>query len=60
VAPRIHPERADVERARNLLATPTLQARDAIHVAIMQRHDVNRVLSFDRAFDEVPGLARIR
>ena len=52
-------ERSDVERARNLLATPNLQARDAIHVAIMQRHDVDRVLSFDRAFDEVPGLTRI-
>ena len=52
-------ERSDVERARNLLATPNLQARDAIHVAIMQRHDVNRVLSFDRAFDDVPGLTRI-
>ena len=52
-------ERSDVERARNLLATPNLQARDAIHVAIMQRHDVDRVLSFDRAFDQVPGLTRI-
>ena len=52
-------ERSDVERARNLLATPNLQARDAIHVAIMQRHDVDRVLSFDRAFDDVPGLTRI-
>ena len=52
-------ERTDVERARNLLATPNLQARDAIHVAIMQRHDVDRVLSFDRAFDDVPGLTRI-
>ena len=52
-------ERSDVERALNLLATPNLQARDAIHVAIMQRHDVDRVLSFDRAFDDVPGLTRI-
>ena len=52
-------ERSDVERARNLLATPNLQARDAIHVAIMRRHDVDRVLSFDRAFDHVPGLTRI-
>ena len=52
-------ERSDVERARSLLATPNLQARDAIHVAIMQRHDVDRVLSFDRAFDQVPGVTRI-
>jgi predicted nucleic acid-binding protein len=49
----------DVERARNLLTTPTLQARDAIHAAVMQRHAISRVLSFDRAFDHVPGLTRL-
>lgn len=52
-------ELADVQRARAVLGTPDLQARDAIHVAIMQRHGVDRVLSFDRAFDHVPGLTRI-
>jgi len=52
-------ELGDVQRARKLLATPRLQARDAIHVAVMQRHDISRVLSFDRAFDAVPGLTRI-
>jgi uncharacterized protein len=52
-------ELADVQRARRLLATPSLQARDAIHVAVMQRHDIGRILSFDRVFDEVPGLMRI-
>jgi len=52
-------ELADVQRARKLLATPRLQARDAIHVAVMQAHDIGRVLSFDRAFDAVPGLSRI-
>lgn len=52
-------ELADVQRARKLLATPRLQARDAIHVAVMQAHDIGRVLSFDRAFDAVPGLTRI-
>jgi predicted nucleic acid-binding protein len=52
-------ELADVQRARNLLGTPSLRARDAIHVAVMQRHDISRVLSFDRAFDQVAGLARL-
>lgn len=52
-------ELADVQRARGLLATPGLRARDAIHVAIMQRHDIDRVLSFDRAFDAVPGIMRL-
>jgi predicted nucleic acid-binding protein len=49
----------DVERARNLLTTPTLQARDAIHAAVMQRHAISRVLTFDRAFDQVPSLTRL-
>jgi uncharacterized protein len=52
-------ELSDVQRARGLLGTPSLQARDAIHVAIMQRHGIDRVLSFDRAFDHVPGLTRL-
>ncbi len=52
-------ELADVQRARKLLTTPRLEARDAIHVAVMQAHDIGRVLSFDRAFDAVPGLTRI-
>ncbi len=49
----------DAQRARTLLTTPTLQARDAIHIAVMQRHAIAQVLSFDRAFDDVPGLARL-
>lgn len=52
-------ELPDVQRARRLLASPGLSARDAIHVAIMQRRDIARVMSFDRAFDLVPGLQRV-
>lgn len=52
-------ELADVQRARTLLGAPSLRARDAIHVAIMQRHEIDRVLSFDRAFDHVPGITRV-
>jgi predicted nucleic acid-binding protein len=52
-------ELSDVQRARGLLGTPRLQARDAIHVAVMQRHHIERILSFDRAFEEVPGLTRL-
>jgi hypothetical protein len=54
-------EWADVERARDvLLARWTLSARDALHVAVMQRRGVDRVLSFDHGFDQVPGIARLR
>lgn len=52
-------ELGDVQRARRLLGSAGLSARDALHVAIMQRHDISRVMSFDRAFDEVPGLTRV-
>lgn len=60
VVDAVHPiELPDVQRARSLLRTPRLQARDAIHIAVMQNHDIDRVMSFDRAFDEVPGLTRL-
>jgi hypothetical protein len=53
-------ERADVERARRLLATtPTLSARDAIHVSVMQARDVGQILSFDTGFDGIPGIVRL-
>jgi predicted nucleic acid-binding protein len=49
----------DVQLARRLLATSeALSARDGIHVAVMQRRDVDTVMTFDRAFDGVPGIQR--
>lgn len=49
-----------VDRAKSLvLAYPRLSARDAMHVASMQEHDVSRVMSVDAAFDAVPGLTRL-
>ena len=53
-------ERADVERARRLLhTTPSLSARDAVHIAVMQGRDVGRILSFDVGFDGIPGITRL-
>jgi predicted nucleic acid-binding protein len=50
----------DVERARQiLLSHDQLSARDALHAAIMERHGVHRVLSFDSGFDEISDLVRI-
>lgn len=49
-----------VEGARTLLEEyARLSARDALHVAIMRRHEVGRVMSFDRGFDQVEGFERI-
>jgi uncharacterized protein len=53
-------ERADVERARRLLhTTPSLSARDAVHIAVMQGRDIGRILSFDMGFDGIPGIIRL-
>jgi uncharacterized protein len=59
VVDEVHPiELADVERVRSLVLTSRLTARDALHVAVMQRHDIAEILSFDTAFDAVPGVRR--
>ncbi len=51
---------ADVERAKRLLLTSDrFSARDALHIAVMQAHDVGAVMTFDRVFDVVPGLQRV-
>lgn len=53
-------ELTDVQRARRLVGgAGDLSARDALHVAIMQRYDIAEIMSFDRAFDAVPGIRRI-
>jgi uncharacterized protein len=54
-------EMADVERARRILrTTPRLSARDAIHVAVAQGRDIDRIMSFDTGFDGIPGIVRVR
>jgi predicted nucleic acid-binding protein len=51
---------SDVERARDLvLGKRKLSARDGIHVAVMERNGIKRILSFDSGFDSVSGLTRI-
>jgi uncharacterized protein len=53
-------EDRDVLRARDVvLGVPGISARDALHVAIMQRHRIVSILSFDRGFDAVPGVKRM-
>ena len=53
-------ESRDVERAKTVLdGSRQLSARDALHVAIMERHGIGRILSFDTGFDSRPGIRRI-
>jgi predicted nucleic acid-binding protein len=49
-----------VERAKTILmGHPTLSARDALHVAVMQQHGIDRILSYDADFDGLPGITRL-
>lgn len=52
-------ERADVDGAWDIIRATVLSARDAIHVAVMRRRGVDRIMSFDRGFDSVAGIVRI-
>ena len=36
-----------------------LQPRDAIHAAVMRRHAIRSVVSYDRHFDELPDIERV-
>ena len=57
----VFPVTADnVNSARDILfGAPALSARDAIHVAVMRQHGVEEILSFDRGFDDIPGIRRL-
>jgi uncharacterized protein len=51
---------AGLETAKRIvLGRYRLSARDAIHVAVMQTHRVDRILSFDGDFDRFPAVTRI-
>ena len=53
-------ELVDVERAKTVVhGTDRLSARDAVHVAVMERYRVDSILTFDTAFDGVPGIERL-
>lgn len=51
---------AAVDRAKAIvLGNRRLSSRDALHVAVMERESVHRIMSFDRGFDGVPGIERL-
>ncbi|MGB9223952.1 type II toxin-antitoxin system VapC family toxin [Mycobacterium sp.] len=53
-------ERVDVEHTKDtVLRYQSLSARDALHVAVMARHDITQLMSFDRGFDVYPGIERL-
>jgi uncharacterized protein len=53
-------EKGEVLRAAEIVETrASMSARDALHIAVMERHGIRSILSFDGDFDRWPGLQRI-
>ena len=52
-------DRGAVERAKRMvLEYQRLSARDAVHLAVMEQHGIDRILSFNRGFDGFAGITR--
>ena len=53
-------DRDATEHAKSIvLGHRGLSVRDAVHLAVMDRHRINRILSFDSGFDGFPGVKRL-
>jgi predicted nucleic acid-binding protein len=53
-------EKGEVLRAAEIVQNRALMsARDAVHIAVMERYGIRSILSFDADFDHWPGLERI-
>jgi predicted nucleic acid-binding protein len=51
----------DVQRAKSIVLerNGAVSARDALHVAIMERYKIRRIFSFDVDFDRFSGIDRV-
>ena len=50
----------DLQRARSIvLGVTPVSARNAVHLAIMQRYEIGQILSFDTGFDHVGSIVRL-
>jgi predicted nucleic acid-binding protein len=53
-------DRMAVERAKEIvLGYSGLSARDAVHLAVMENHEIDRIFSFDSGLDQFPGITRL-
>jgi len=50
---------ADVVRSAGYPEIPGLQARGRVHLAVMERLGITRIVSTDRAFDLADGITRV-
>jgi uncharacterized protein len=61
VADQVLPvDRSAAERAKEIvLGRRHMSARDAVHLAIMEQHGIEQILTFDSGFDGFPGITRL-
>ena len=60
VVDEVYPiELEDVRRASAIVVAGAMTARDALHLAVMQRRGIARIMTFDRVFDGIPGITRL-
>lgn len=53
-------DKTAAERAKEIvLGHPRISARDAIHVAVMEKQRIGQIFSFDKGFDDYPGISRL-
>jgi len=53
-------DQAVMERAKRIVfGHSRLSARDAVHLAVMEQHGIDRILTFDSGFDGFPGITRL-
>jgi predicted nucleic acid-binding protein len=53
-------DRGTAERAKEIvMGHRQVSARDAVHLAVMEQHGIERILSFHSGFDGFPGVTRL-
>jgi predicted nucleic acid-binding protein len=53
-------DRSIAERAKQIvLGYRRLSARDAVHIAVMEHHRIEQIMTFDSGFDGFPGITRL-
>jgi predicted nucleic acid-binding protein len=53
-------DETDVLAAKDVVhANRGFSARDALHIAVMRRHQIAEILSFDSGFDKIAGIRRL-
>ena len=53
-------DQSTVSRAEDIvMGHRQVSARDAVHLAVVERHGIEQILSFDSGFDGFPGVSRL-